>query len=170
MLFEQVGCGTGSGAADDARSGGRGQSEVIGAILTVAIVVILGALVGQYVFGLDIIQAGEQNVGPQISFDTTVESGSGDLIIEHQSGSSAETSELSITGSDGPDFVQKGNDDFWSDQGIGDEWTASESITLGLDSGNGATRDPKPGETIRIVWESSTTGDSTVVLKYEYQP
>ncbi len=159
MLFDQVGCGLGSSAADDARGGSRGQSEVIGAILTVAIVVILGALVGQYVFGLDIIQAGEQNVGPQISFDTTVE-GPDALVIEHTSGNSAEVSELSVVGSKSNDFKVD-----WGTQGVtggdDDEWTASESITIDPDDS---------GETIRIIWESSTTGDSTVVLKYEYTP
>ncbi|WP_254829237.1 type IV pilin [Haloglomus salinum] len=159
MLFDQVGCGLGSSAADDARGGSRGQSEVIGAILTVAIVVILGALVGQYVFGLDIIQAGEQNVGPQISFDTTVESND-DLTIEHQSGSSAETSELTISSDSGTilDSQQLKNK-------VDEEWTASESITISNTNPN-----LKPGETVRIIWESSTTGDSTVILKYEYTP
>jgi flagellin-like protein len=161
MLFEQVGCGTGFSAVDDGRSGGRGQSEVIGTILAVAIVVILGALVGQYVFGLDIIQAGEQNVGPQISFDTTIES-NGDLVIRHESGNSAETSELTIIGSDGS-IVSKGDSTFWTNENVGEEWTASESITI-------PSSELTDGETIRIIWESSTTGDSTVVLKYEYTP
>ncbi|WP_276259162.1 type IV pilin [Haloglomus litoreum] len=150
------------GGASAGRVDGRGQSEVIGVILTVAIVVVLAAVVGQYVFGLDIIQAGEQNVGPQISFDTTVESGSGDLIIEHQSGNSAETSELSIIGSDGT-IVSKGDSSFWTNENVGEEWTASESITI-------PSSELVPGETIRIIWESSTTGDSTVVMKYEYTP
>jgi flagellin-like protein len=158
MLFEQVGCGAGSSAVDDARSGGRGQSEVIGTILTVAIVVILGAVVGQYVFGLDIIQAGEQNVGPQISFDTTIES-NGDLVIRHESGNGAETSELSIVGSES-DVLR---DSSALKSALDEEWTSSEAITL-------TESELTDGETVRIIWESSTTGDSTVILKYEYTP
>lgn len=138
----------------------RGQSEVIGVILMTAIAVVLASVMAQYVLGIDLVQSSEESVGPQISFETTVED-DGDLTIEHQSGDEVDTGELTVTGSEGPNF-----DVSWQASGNPEtEWTASESIRLGQN-----TRDPIDGETIRIVWESSTTDDSAVVLKYEYDP
>lgn len=134
------------------RDDGRGQSETIG-------VIVLAAGVGQLVFGLNIVQGGEQDVGPQISFDTTVES-DGNVTIRHSSGNTARTDALSTVGSEAG-TLDDGS--FWADQGVGSEWTASESATLD-------ETDLTPGETIRIIWESSTTDDSTVVLTFEYQP
>jgi flagellin-like protein len=141
------------------RTGGRGQSETIGVVLLVAVVIVLAAGVGQFVFGLDIVQGGEQDIGPQISFDTTVGS-DGNVTIRHSSGNTARTDALSIVGSEAG-TLDVGS--FWTDQGVGSEWTASESITL---DGDALTA----GETIRIIWESSTTDDSTVILNFEYQP
>jgi flagellin-like protein len=139
----------------------RSQSEVIGAILMTAIAVVLAAVISQYVFGINIIQSPEQSVGPQISFDTTVES-DGNLTIRHQSGDRVDTTELNVTGSETGDFgVEWGNT-------VRDEWTASESITLGADEDSDES--PTDSETIRIIWESSTTDDSAVLLKYEYDP
>lgn len=139
----------------------RSQSEVIGVILMTAIAVVLAAVIGQYVFGINIIQSPEQSVGPQVSFDTTVES-NGDLTIRHQSGDRIDTDEINVTGSETGEF-----DVDWPGT-VQDEWTASESITLGPDSAK--SLDPSTPETIRIIWKSSTTDDSAVLLKYEYDP
>lgn len=139
----------------------RSQSEVIGVILMTAIAVVLAAVIGQYVFGINIIQSPEQSVGPQISFDTTVES-DGNLTIRHQSGDRVDTTELNVTGSETGDFGVE-----WQ-SAVGDEWTASESITLGADEDS--KESPTDSETIRIIWESSTTDDSAIILKYEYDP
>lgn len=131
--------------------GGRGQSEVIGVILLVAIAIVLAAVIGEIVFGLDIVQSGEQNVGPQISFST--ETDGGELIIQHESGDKVETGELTVIGSQSGDF----NVD-WGDQDVNDEWTSGESITI----------PPNSGETVRIIWESSTSDESTVVFETEF--
>lgn len=136
----------------------RGQSEVIGVILATSITVVLAAVMGQYVFGISIIQSPEQSVGPQASFDTTVES-DGDLRVRHMTGDRVDLNRVNITGSDHGEFRNSVLDPA-DDDG---EWTASESITL--DSGNLTT-----GETVRITWKSSTTDDSTVLLNYEYDP
>lgn len=141
------------------RNSGRGQSETIGVILLVGVLIVLAAGVGQYVFDLSIVQGGEQDVGPQISFDTTVES-DGSVTIRHSSGTTAQVDALSIAGSEAGTLY---DGSFWTDQGVGSEWTASESITL-----DGA--ELTAGETIRIIWGSSTTDDSTVILRFEYQP
>jgi archaeal flagellin N-terminal-like domain len=136
----------------------RGQSEVIGVILATSITVVLAAVIGQYVFGIDIIQSPEQSVGPQASFDTTVES-DGDLRVRHMSGDRIDLDKVTVTGSEHGDFDDSVLDPV-DDDG---EWTASEPITL--DSGNLTT-----GETVRITWQSSSTDDSTVLLEYEYNP
>jgi flagellin-like protein len=137
----------------------RSQSEVIGAILMTAIAVVLAAVISQYVFGINIIQSPEQSVGPQISFDTTVEGTDDDLTIRHQSGDRVDTDELTVVRSEQGDLTIN-----WNGPGNpGDEWIASESLTID-------SSDLQDGETIRIVWESSTTDDSSVVLKYEYDP
>jgi flagellin-like protein len=145
---------TGTRDARDRGGNERAQSEVIGVILMTAIAVVLAAVIGQYVFGLDIIQGQEQAVGPQVSFDTTVET-NGDLTIEHVSGDSMDSDELTVVGSESGEITGVLN--------VGDEWTAGESITI-------PESDMTDPETIRIVWESSTTDDSTVVFKYEYDP
>lgn len=154
----------GKQAADRSRSsrspvGGsenRAQSEVIGVILMTAIAVVLAAVIGQFIFGINIIQSPDQSVGPQISFDTTVEGSNDDLTIRHQSGDRVDTDELTI------DSTNSFSSPFSSIDGDG-EWTASESITLDGTKLNS-------GETIRIIWESSTTDDSAVLLEYEYDP
>lgn len=137
-------------------SGNRAQSEVIGVILMTAIAVVLAAVIGQFIFGINIIQSPDQSVGPQISFDTTVEGSNDDLTIRHQSGDRVDTDELTI------DSTNSFSSPFSSIDGDG-EWTASESITLDGTKLNS-------GETIRIIWESSTTDDSAVLLEYEYDP
>lgn len=137
-------------------SGNRAQSEVIGVILMTAIAVVLAAVIGQFIFGINIIQSPDQSVGPQISFDTTVEGSNDDLTIRHQSGDRVDTDKISIVGSDGFSKSTFSSID-------GGEWTASESITLDGTNLNS-------GETIRIIWESSTTDDSAVLLEYEYDP
>lgn len=139
-----------SGGGTGNRSGDRGQSEVIGVILLVAIVIVIAGAVAQFVFGIDIIQGKEQAVGPQISFKTTEMDGN--LTIEHQSGNTVETAELTVVGTETGGF-----DVDWGGQDVGPEWTSGETIEI----------DPAPGETVRIVWESPTTGDSSVLLRYQ---
>ena len=148
----------GNGFPSRVDSDGRGQSEVIGVILATSIAVVLATVIGQYVFGIDIVQSPEQSVGPQASFDTTVENDD-DLTVRHMSGDRVDLNEVAVRGSDHGEFDGSVFDPVGGDG----EWTASESITL--DSGR-----LTPGETIRITWKSSTTDDSTVLLRYEYDP
>lgn len=129
----------------------RGQSEIIGVVLLVAIVVVIAGAVAQFVFGLDIIQGKEQAVGPQISFKTTVDGSQ--LTIDHQSGNTVETSDLTVVGTETGKFPIN-----WEAEHVGDEWGSGESIEI----------EPDPGETVRIVWESPTTGDSDVLLRYAF--
>ena len=74
----------------------RGQSEVIGTVLMVGIVVIIAALVGALIFGLDIVQDGERAVAPQVSFEATADNGN--VTIEHQSGETLQMDEITING------------------------------------------------------------------------
>lgn len=131
---------------------GRGQSETVGVVLLVAVGIVLAAGVGQLVFGLHIVQAGEQGVGPQVSFAGTVDGDT--LTLEHRSGDTIRTRDLTVVGSRNGAYAVD-----WNVQGIGDEWTAGESLVVS----------PVDGETVRLVWASSTTDDSTIVLDYGFR-
>lgn len=147
MKFDTPRGGFGGGAESDR----RGQSEVIGAVLLVALAIVVAAAASEFVFGLGIVTGGEQAVGPQVVFGTEVDD-DGDLTIEHLGGDAVDNSTITILGSEsGP-----------IEYDVGDEWTSGETVTLdsdGLDE----------GETIRIVWESPETDDSTVLLEYDYE-
>jgi flagellin-like protein len=138
----------------------RGQSEVIGVILVIAIVVILAALVGQAVFGLDLVSADAEIVSPQVTFDPSVEPGGENLTIGHQSGSTARASSLRIVGSESGEIL----DGSEIESEVGEEWESGESITIDGD------RLDDSGETIRIVWESPNTDDTSILLRYDYRP
>lgn len=132
-------------------SGERAQSEVTSVILMVAIAVVLAGAIGHMVFGLDIVQSGEQNVGPQIAFETTIND-AGDLVIEHQSGDNADTDELTVTRSEQFDPTID-----WDGEGVEGEWEAGESIEIPVND----------GETVRIIWQSSTSDETAVIFNHE---
>lgn len=144
MTFSKLTRGSGgSGGSDE-----RGQSEVIGTILLVAIAIVVAAGVGQFVFGLDIVAFGEQTVGPQASFDVT--EGDGEMTIEHQGGDALDMEEITITA---------GGSDV-ENHGLDEEWTSGEEVTV---------EDLDPGETVRIIWRSSETDDSNVIFEHEFE-
>lgn len=128
------------------RDGSRGQSEVVGAILLVALVIVAAAAASEFVFGLGVVTSGAGTVGPQASFGTTVADGG--LTIEHLGGNELDTDEITVQGSSNGEYGYH----------VGDRWTPGETITL----------EPDDGETIRIVWRSSESHESDVLLEYEY--
>lgn len=138
----------GIGWSDD-----RGQSEVIGAILMVAIVLVVTAGVGQFVFGIDIVRLGPPEVGPQVSFGTD-EVGS-DLIVDHQSGDALDNETLTYTVDGSEVDAENVTYDFGSDE----TWTSGEEVTVkSLDE----------GETVRIIWNAPDSDESKYLLVHEF--
>lgn len=129
----------------------RGVTPVVGIILLVAIAIVLAAVVGQYVFGLDLIQSPE--TGPQVSFSSDYAEPEERLNLTHESGDALVVNETTVVVSSGNGSAN------WTNRGaLGEEITSSESIELS---------DVQAGETVRIIWESPETGDSYVVLTWE---
>jgi len=128
-------------------------SPVIGVILMVAITVILAAVIATFVLGL-----GEQisDTGPTISFDFDYDEGSGSpaaLTITHNNGQTVEAGNLYLRGSSESNGVGSWNDVTDLDAngyGATSEINAGSSITINVES----------DDTVRVVWESDSGGQS----------
>lgn len=127
------------------RRGDRGQSEVLGALLMVALALIFGALVGVWALDLGITN-NEQTVAPQVSFGTSVVDG--DLTIEHETGSNLETDRISLVGSESGNFTFD----------VGPTWETGETVTI----------TPQDGETVRLYWYAPKKGDSATLFEYRF--
>lgn len=139
----------------------RGVSPVIGVILMVAITVILAAVIGTFVLGLG-DQVGDN--APQASFDFDFEDNE-NFSITHEGGDKLQSSNIQIVVGDNTSY-DNGLDDNWGGDAGG--WEADGSITAGDTvsmEGNGVTHD---GSTVRVVWSSSSGGDSQTIAKAEW--
>jgi flagellin-like protein len=140
-------------------------SPVIGVILMVAITVILAAVIGTFVLGL-----GDQvsSTNPQASFsfdyDNAVNNGdfsgqmdndgnAGTLTITHDGGDGINENRLSFT--DGGNSIDTLDNS--ADINNGDEISAGTSIDAQVD----------PGDTVRVIWESSNGGDTATLGKWK---
>ena len=115
-------------------------TPVIGIILMVAVTVVLAAVVGTFVLGV-----GGQTVAaeaPQASFSFAYDEASSELTVTHEGGSAIDASELSAKSGDT----------------IGALSFADSEVNAG-DSGTVTGVDP--GETVRIVWQTSTGDGET---------
>lgn len=131
----------------------RGVPSVVGTLFMVAIVVILAALIGKFVFGLDIVQGGQQAVAPQMSYDTEFTESANELTIDHTGGDVVEASTLEVVGTQSGTLLSSSD----IDSQVGPEWEEGETLTVsGVQS----------SETVRIVWQSSRTGDTSTIIKW----
>lgn len=130
----------------------RGQSEVIGTILLVAFVLVLAAVAGEFVFGLDIVTSGEQTVGPQTSFEANVDVDDGTLTIEHEGGDTLDVAEITVVRTEHGEYTPT----------LGAEWDSGEVLTL-------SSGEIDDGETVRIVWAAAESDESNVIFEYEYR-
>jgi flagellin-like protein len=136
-------------------------SPVIGVILMVAITVILAAVIGTFVLGL-----GDQvsNTSPSASFSFDFESGntgncdltssgstSGALTVTHDGGDKITASQLTIS--------TDGGSDTWN--------TCASTAVSEVTAGNQATPTVDSDQTARVVWESSSGGDTATLGKWE---
>lgn len=138
----------------------RAVPSVVGTLFMVAIVVILAALIGKFVFGLDIVQGGQQSVAPQFSYDS--EYNGTTLKLEHTGGDSLKESDIEVVGSESGTFSGPGGDwDITNGDGDG-EWENGEILEVGTTGGPTV----ESSETVRVVWQSSKTGDTATVVKW----
>ena len=123
----------------------QGVSPVIGVILMVAITVILAAVIATFVLGL-----GDQisTTAPQASFSFDYDSD--ELTVTHDGGDTVDPANLYIRG---------------SSQDIGDEdWNSiAETDVSDVKAGDSATLDVDDGDTIRVIYQSST-GETSATL------
>jgi len=154
-------------------------SPVIGVILMVAITVILAAVIGTFVLGL-----GDQvsDSAPQATFNFDF-ANSSEVSITHDGGDSIKDSSLSVLvagttvyegdGSTGGSAnIQSATPcdsqtaDFDASDNSDDQWgsdvTAGSTLTLGATDGD------CNGEDIRVVWSSSSSGDTATLGQAEW--
>ena len=121
-------------------------SPVIGVILMVAITVILAAVIGTFVLGL-----GDQvsDSAPQASFNFEFDSPTtGNVTIIHEGGDKLDESNI---------FVQNGTKSAWNGTG---PITAGSSAIHDISS-------LSSGEEVRVIWQSSSGGDTATIAKAE---
>lgn len=130
----------------------RGATPVVGILLIVAIAIVLAAVVGQSIFGYDLVQAPE--AAPAVSFDHQYEETNatyGQLTIRHESGTTL--------GNGSTSFAVSGGD--------GDYDESASTIPETIESGNDVMlAGIAPDETVRLIWEHPETGDSYVLFTW----
>lgn len=135
----------------DILSDDRGVTPVIGIILVVALAIVMSALVGQYVFGLDIIE--NQDPGPQVAWDTEYDGAAGNLTIIHDGGDKIENpdSRLRVVVSDNT------HEDALEVHIPEEDMTADDSIVV---------EHVSQDATVLLVWENPSTDDSILLFDW----
>lgn len=129
----------------------------------VAITVILAAVIGTFVLGL-----GDQvsDSAPQASFDFEFKNESA-FSVTHEGGDTVKNSSLKVLVGSTEVYEGDGDLDGSWDYGDGDSWnddvSSGDTLTLNETGDNDQT-----GETVRIVWSSSSGGDSNTIAKAEW--
>lgn len=127
----------------------RGATPVVGIILIVALALLLAAVVGQSIFGYDLLQSPE--AAPAVSFSSEYDGANGNLTIVHESGTTLENQTVT--------FAVSGGD--------GDYDRNNSNIPPTIDSGNDVVlAGIAPDETVRLIWEDPETGDSYVLYAW----
>ena len=123
----------------------QGVSPVIGVILMVAITVILAAVIATFVLGL-----GDQisTTAPQASFSFDYDSD--ELTVTHDGGDTVDPANLYIRGSS-----EYSNDEDWN--------SIADTDVSDVKAGNSATLNVADGDTIRVIYQSST-GETSATL------
>ncbi|MDS0294501.1 type IV pilin N-terminal domain-containing protein [Halogeometricum luteum] len=123
-------------------------SPVIGVILMVAITVILAAVIGTFVLNLG---GSVSQTTPQASFGFDFEDSS--VTVTHESGSSIDKEQLSVTSSAG--LSDASGDDDWPDETV----SAGDTYTAVLNNTTAGWQ----GETVRVVWNSENNENSATL-------
>ena len=131
----------------------RGVSPVIGVILMVAITVILAAVIATFVMNM----GPPENTAPNTQIDITNETSY--YNIEHTGGEAIAYDEISLKVDDNKTVLTES-----SSFSAGEEWTASENISVGQPSWDGFAGEPTSTDTVQIIWENPGS-DETQILK-----
>jgi flagellin-like protein len=144
-------------------------SPVIGVILMVAVTVVLGAVIGAFVFGIG-DKLGEPAPNAQINFDYDADGDSLDIV--HDGGDSItpdNTGSLAVSGSD---IAISGSDLTWAPSGStasnndnGYVLDSGVSLTSGDDIVTVASVDS--GDTVDLQWVSNGGDQSTTLGEFE---
>lgn len=125
----------------------RGQSEVVGTILMVAVAIVLGAIIGGYVFN---IYQKETAVTPQVTFSYEYDDGADKLIITHESGDELDGNNVNFVCTSGGCGTLQPTD-----------WSSDNKVT----SGDSETlTNVGPDSTILIVWEQPIEDGKTAII------
>jgi len=125
----------------------RGQSQVTGTILLVAIAIVMGAVVGGYVFN---VTGTESKTTPQVTFSYDYDESNEKLTITHENGDKLDGNNVEFVCKSGACGDLSPSD--WSSDG---EITSSDSETLSNVSADSE---------ILVVWEQPIQAGKTAVL------
>jgi len=134
-------------------------SPVIGVILMVAITVILAAVIGTFVLGLgDQVQSSAPNANFQFEYSGIADTSTGTIDITHNGGQDVESSQLTvnIAGDEYDPTATTAFSTTWSG-------TVATGDTATYDENQAGATDYSGGETVRIVWTSSSGGSSNTI-------
>ena len=137
-------------------------SPVIGVILMVAITVILAAVIGTFVLGL-----GDQvsDTTPQASFNFEFHDNR-NVTITHEGGDSIANSSLDVVVASTTAYDDGSREsNFQEGTAI---WNSEVSAGDSLQLWQSSTGTEFNGETIRIVWQSSSGSDTQTIAKAEW--
>ena len=125
----------------------RAVSPVIGVILMVAITVILAAVVGSFVLGLasDVSES-----APTVQIDFSYDSVANTVTLTHDGGSSFQSGDVRLVGAVDPEDVRTSGN--WDGTVRAGDSTDGISLPAGSE-----------GETLRLVWEGSSS--SSVIAR-----
>ena len=135
-------------------------SSAVAVVLMIAVAVVLGSIVGLFVFDV----ADKLRTSPQITFDFSQNESSGDPVVEvlHKSGETVEEEQLNVT-VHGYDALDDADAPVWDGTG---EVGAGDRVTVhGYDDGSGAQPLDSDDE-IRITWTSNDGESSATVGEY----
>ena len=150
----------------------RAQSEVIGTILLVAIVVIVASVIG--IFAIDIYQQTEVDTAPNVDFDAE-QYGDDDRQVRlfHNTGDTLDAAEISVIVDDGTD-----RETFEGSNFPNDEIGSQDSVYIGTDSNDNLAVFPEAddpdgpltaGTEISVIWDSPDADSSATLFEYEVQ-
>jgi FlaG/FlaF family flagellin (archaellin) len=137
----------------------RGVSSVVGVVIVVALVTILGALVGGYVFGVQ--DRSLQEPAPQVNWEYEYDGGA--LTVRHEAGDSLDPTAVYVRENADP-----GSEQTWGDMG-GDttdgEVRADDTVTVAFSPSS----DAEQGVTIywRIVDPDPENSRSVVIGRWD---
>ena len=156
-------------------SDNRAQSDVIGTILLVAIVVIVASVIG--IFAIDVYQQTEVDTAPNVDFDAE-QYGDDDhqVRVFHNTGDTLAAPEISvIVDSDDLDRTEIDGSEFPND-----EISSQDSLYFGLDGDDelvfGTQADLgnnvdglDAGTEISVIWDSPDADTSATLFEYEVE-